>query len=92
MGHLPEVIVIPTVVFICVSVLISAIMFALIGQNWASRYVADRNNAGALFGFVFGCGFVAVVVLFFVSTASGIASGIGLLWLLHTMIRMQRYA
>ncbi len=92
MEPLPDVIVVSTQIAIGVVLLVSGIFFALVGQLWASRYVEDRNNAGALFGFIFGILLVPTCVLYFISTPSGVAASVALLWLTRTMMRMQRSA
>lgn len=90
MEPLPEVIVVSTQIAIGVALFFSGVFFSLVGQLWASRYVEDRNNAGALFGFIFGIALVPTGVFYFVSIPSGVACTIGLLWLTHCMMRMQR--
>lgn len=92
MQHFPDVIVIPMPAAIGLALLLNGILFSLIGQRWASKYVADRNNAGALFGFIFGVYAVIVVLCYFISTGYGVAATIALLWLACTMIRAQRSA
>lgn len=90
MEPLPEVIVVSTPVAIGVAIFISGIFFSMVGQLWASRYVEDRNNAGALFGFIFGIALVPTCVEYFVSIPAGVACTIALLWLTSKMMRVQR--
>lgn len=80
----------PTLAVVVAAIIMAIALFAVLGHRIASRYVAARNNLGAVFGGIFGLLALITVGSFFSAIEHGIIALLVTFIYTTFVVRLQR--